>query len=250
MVEEGVLDGVDAALGLHMWLGLPSGIIGVAEGPMMASSRDFDIQIVGRGGHGAIPQETIDATLVAAHLVVALQSVVSRNISPLDTAVVTVGSLQAGLAPNVIADSAALRGTIRAFSDPVAAEIRSRVEAIVHGVCDTFGARGRVSFAESGYPATVNDPGITELVRSAALEVVGPDRVRTGDEVRTMASEDFSEIIRRVPGCYFFVGARNEAIGAIHPHHSPRFDLCEDSMAVGVEVMEGAALTYLAGAQA
>jgi amidohydrolase len=163
--------------------------------------------------------------------------------------VVSVGSLQAGSAPNVIADSAALKGTVRAFSDEVAAEIRSRIEKIVQGVCEAFGARGVVSFADAGYPATINDVGIAELVRSAAVEVVGPDRVRTGDDVRTMASEDFSEIIRRVPGCYFFVGARNEAIGAVHPHHSPRFDLCEDAMSVGVEVMERAALSYLGGAQ-
>jgi amidohydrolase len=245
MVEEGVLDGVDAALGLHVWLGLPSGIIGVADGPMMASSRDFEIEILGRGGHGAIPQETIDATLVAAHVVVALQSVVSRNISPLDTAVVSIGSLQAGSAPNVIADSASLRGTLRAFSDEVAAEIRTRIEKIVHGVSDAFGARAMVSFAESGYPATINDVRMAELVRYAALDIVGPDRVWTGDDVRTMASEDFSEIISRVPGCYFFVGARNETIGAVHPHHSPRFDLCEDAMSVGVEVMEHAALAFL-----
>jgi amidohydrolase len=247
MVEEGVLDGVDAALGLHMWLGLPSGVVGVVDGPLMASSRDFEIEILGRGGHGAIPQETIDATLVAAHVVVALQSVVSRNISPLDTAVVSVGSLQAGAASNVIADSAALKGTVRAFDDEVAAEIRTRMEKIVSGVCEAFGARGVVSFAESGYPATVNDVGIAGLVRSAALEVVGHDRVRTGDDVRTMASEDFSEVIRRVPGCYFFIGARNEAIGAVHPHHSPRFDLCEDAMTVGVDVMERAALACLRG---
>jgi amidohydrolase len=250
MVEEGVLDGVDAAIGLHIWLGLPSGVVGVADGPLMASSRDFEMEIHGRGGHGAIPQETIDATLIAAHVVVALQSVVSRNISPLDTAVVTVGSLQAGTAPNVIADSALLKGTMRAFDDAVAEEIRTRMERIVYGVCEAFGARGELRFADAGYPATVNDAAIAELVRSAALEVVGAHRVRTGDDVRTMASEDFSEMIRRVPGCYFFVGGRNDTIGAIHPHHSPRFDLCEDAMLVGVDVMERAALAYLTGAQA
>jgi amidohydrolase len=247
MVEEGVLEGVDLALGLHLWLGLPSGVVGVVEGPMMASSRDFSVSIQGRGGHGAIPHETVDATLVAAHLVVALQSIVSRNVSPLETAVLSVGSVQAGLAPNVIADSAELHGTMRAFSEEVAGEIRERIGTLADGVSRAFGARAEVRFGERAYPATVNDPAVAERVRAAAVEVVGDDSVVTGDRVRTMAAEDFSEFIARVPGCYFFVGARNDEIGAIHPHHSPHFDICESALPVGVDVLERAALSLLGG---
>jgi amidohydrolase len=245
MVEEGVLEGVDAALGLHVWLGLPSGVVGVVEGPMMAGSRDFRITIRGRGGHGAIPHETIDATLVAAHVIVALQSIVSRNVSPLETAVVSIGSMQSGSAPNVISDSAHLHGTMRAFSDDLAARLRDRITEVARGVSGAFGASAEVEFGDRSYPATVNDSGMAALVRRAAVELVGEDRVMRGDDVRTMAAEDFSEIIRRVPGCYFFVGAHNEATGAVHPHHSPRFDLCEDCMPVAVNVLERAALEFL-----
>lgn len=247
MVQAGVLEGVDAALGLHVWLGLPSGTVGVVEGPFMASSQDFQVTVRGRGGHGAMPHETVDATLAAAHLVVALQSIVSRNLSPLDTAVLSVGSMRAGSAPNVIADSATLQGTIRAFREEVAAEIRERIRSIAAGVTVAFGASAAVSFGDNFYPPTVNDSRMAELVRGVAEEVVGSDRVRTGDAVRTMAAEDFAEFALRVPACYFFVGGENAAIGATHPHHSPRFDLCEAALPVAVNVLERAALSYLRG---
>jgi amidohydrolase len=226
MVRGGTLEGVDAALGLHVWLGLPSGEVGVVEGPQMAGSQELRIRVLGRGGHGAIPQETVDAVLVASHLVVALQSVVSRGIPPLEGAVVTVGSLQAGSAPNVIAESAMLLGTMRAFLPDVADTIRERIRALADGVCAAFGATAEVEFSELLYLPTVNDPEMARLVARAASEVVGAERVRTGPEIRTMAAEDFSEFSSRVPGCYFFLGARNESIGAVHPHHSPHFDLC------------------------
>lgn len=245
MVDEGVLDGVDAALGLHVWLGLPSGMVGVTPGPMMARSQDFHVHIQGRGGHGAIPHETVDATLVAAHVIVALQSVVARNVSPLETVVLSVGSLRAGKASNVIADSAELRGTLRTYSEEVAREIHARVETLVNGVCQAFGAKGEVRFYDGIYPATVNDERMAELVRAAAVRTLGEGRVTTGDAVRTMAAEDFSEFTRRVPACYFFVGAHDEAAGAIHPHHSPHFDICEEAMPVAVAVLERAALDFL-----
>jgi amidohydrolase len=127
----------------------------------------------------------------------------------------------------------------------VAAEIRGRVTSIAQGIASAFGASAKVRFGEQSYPATVNDAAMAGRVRAAAVEVVGEERVRSGDAVRTMAAEDFSEFITRVPGCYFFVGARNEATGAVHPHHSPHFDLCEQSLPVAVAVLERAALGYL-----
>jgi amidohydrolase len=246
MVEEGVLEGVDAALGLHVWLGLPSGVVGVVPGPFMASTAEFDLTIRGRGGHGAIPHETIDPVLVGSQVVVALQSVVSRGISPLESAVVSVGAFQAGDAHNVIADTAVLRGTARAFDPAICGELPRRIEQVVAGVCAALGAEYTFYYHQSA-PPTVNDAGMAELVRLAAEEVVGTERVRTDPAVRTMAAEDFGELLLRVPGCYFFVGARNEAIGAVHPHHSPRFDLCEEALPVGVEVLERAALRVLRG---
>ena len=244
MIEEGVLDGVDAALGLHVWLGMPSGTVGVVEGPQMASVADFTIIVRGRGGHGAIPHETVDATLVGSQIVVALQSIVARNVSPLEAAVISVGSLRAGDTWNVIADTATLRGTVRTFSTELCDELPRWIERTVSGICSAFGATGELQY-EQNTPPLVNDAEIAELVRRTATEIVGTERVRTDPEVRTMAGEDFGEILQRVPGCYFFVGARNQSTGAIHPHHSPHFDLCEDALPVAVEVLERTARAYL-----
>jgi amidohydrolase len=244
MVEEGVLEGVDAALGLHVWLGIESGVVGVVPGPFMASAGSFEITLRGRGGHGALPHETVDAVLVGSQVVVALQSIVSRNVSPLDSAVVSVGTFQAGTAQNVIADAARLTGTVRAFDVDACDELPRRIERVVAGVCSALGAEYSFDYVQDT-PPTINDPTLAEAVRLAAVEAVGPERVRTDPDVRTMASEDFGEFLLRVPGCYFFVGARNEARGAVHPHHSPRFDLCEDALPVAVDVLERAARRVL-----
>ena len=246
MIDAGVLDGVDAALGLHVWLGLPSGVVGVVEGPQMAGAGEFEVTIRGRGGHGAIPHETVDALLVAAQCTVALQAVVSRTVSPLDSAVVTVGALHAGSAHNVIAETAHLLGTIRAFDPALAEALPGRVERVVAGVCAAMGASYEFRYRAEA-PPTVNDARIAATVRREAERIVGSARVRTDGDVRTMAAEDFGDVLARVPGCYFFVGGRNEARGMVHPHHSPRFDLCEDCMPVAVEVLEGAAVAVLNG---
>ena len=245
MIAEGALEGVDAALGLHVWTGLPSGVVGVVAGPFMASAGVFDVIIRGKGGHGAMPHETVDAVLVGSQVVVALQSVVSRSISPLDSAVVSVGAFHAGEAYNVIADTATLRGTVRAFDVAMCEELPRRMERVVAGVCAALGAEYEFRF-EQDTPPTINDARVADTVRRAALEVVGPERVRTDPDVRTMAAEDFGEFLLRVPGCYFFVGARSEAKGAVHPHHSPRFDICEDALPVALDVLERAALKVLA----
>ncbi|HEX8694672.1 MAG TPA: amidohydrolase [Longimicrobium sp.] len=244
MVREGVLEGVDQALGLHVWTGLPSGVVGVVPGPFMASAGEFEITVRGRGGHGAMPQETVDAVLVGSHVVVALQSIVSRNTSPLDSAVVSVGAFHAGSAWNVIADTATLAGTVRAFDVEACEELPRRMERVTAGVCEALGAAYEFRY-HLDTPPTINDARLAELVRRAAEEVVGPERVRTDSDVRTMAAEDFGEFLLRVPGCYFFVGARSEEKGAVHPHHSPRFDICEDCLPVSVDVLERAALAAL-----
>ena len=245
MIEAGVLEGVDRALGLHVWMGLPSGVVGITPGPFMASAGEFDLEIRGRGGHGAMPEQTVDAVLVASQVVVALQSIVSRGVSPLESAVVSVGSFHAGTTHNVIAGSARLTGTVRAFTVEACGELPRRIERVVAGVCEAMGATYELHYRQDT-PPTINDADAAELVRAAAREVVGEGRVRFGPEVRTMAAEDFGEFLLRVPGCYFFVGAENPAVGAVHPHHSPHFDICEDALPVAVEVLERAARMALA----
>jgi len=247
MIDAGVLDGVDAALGLHVWLGLESGMVGVVPGPQMAGAIEFGITIRGRGGHGAMPHETIDALHAASQVVVALQSVVSRTVSPLEPAVVTVASLHAGSAHNVIAETATMRGTGRAFDPALLQDLPRRVEQVIAGVSVAMGTEYEFECRREAQP-TVNDPAIAEIVRREAVRIVGAQRVRTDPDVRTMAAEDFGDVLARVPGCYFFVGGRSEEKGMTHPHHSPRFDLCEDCMPVAVDVLEAAARAYLAGA--
>jgi amidohydrolase len=246
MVEEGVLDGVDAALGLHVWTVMESGRIGVVPGPFMASAAEFEITIRGRGGHGASPHETVDPVLTASQAVVALQSVVSRTLHPLRSAVVTVAAIHGGDAFNVIPDTVTLRGTARAFEPEVAEALPGWIERVVAGVCAASGAEYEFRY-DQHTPPTINDARLAEVVRRAAVQVVGEAEVRTEPDVRTMGSEDFGEFSGRVPGCYFFVGCRDEARGAAFPHHNPRFDICEDALPVGVDVLERAARAVLGG---
>jgi amidohydrolase len=248
MVEEGVLDGVDTALGLHLWLGLPSGSVAVLPGPLMAASTTLRITMHGRGGHGAIPHEAVDAVVLAAQVVTALQTVVSRSVAPLDTAVVTIGRLEAGSAPNVIAERAVLDGSMRAFDPAVMETLRQRVTEIAEGVAAAAGGRAEVEFLHE-IPVTANDPGMAVQVHAAAAAVVGEGRVLADPSRRTLASEDMGEFLQRVPGCYFFVGANNRETGAIHPHHSPRFEICEEALPVAVRMMEAAALRVLTDGQ-
>jgi amidohydrolase len=249
MIAEGVLEGVDAALGLHIWLSLPVGTVGVVEGPQMAGAQEFRITVRGVGGHGGMPEQTVDAIHIGAQIVTALQSIVSRNVSPLDSAVVTVGAFHAGSAPNVIAETAVLDGTIRAFLTETENLVRDRVTAVATGIASSLGGSAEVEFRPLLFPPTSNDPELARLIHDVAVEVVGPDRVRTDPGIRTMAAEDFSEFITRVPGCYFFLGGRDPRIGAIHPHHSPHFDLSEEALPLGVEILERAAIRYLTGGQ-
>jgi amidohydrolase len=160
--------------------------------------------------------------------------------------VVSVCAFHAGEAFNVIAERATLRGTVRAFDPDLVEWLPQRMEAVVRGVCEAMGAEFRFHY-DQNTPPTVNDAAMAEVVRQAAVEVVGEERVRTDPDVRTMGAEDFGEFLLRVPGCYFFVGCRDEAGGAGFPHHNPRFDIYERSLPVAVEVLERAALRYLRG---
>jgi amidohydrolase len=247
MIDEGVLKDphVTAAVGLHVWNNLPIGTVGIYAGPMMAAVDEFDLCIQGRGGHGAMPQQTVDAIVAAAQVVTALQTIVSRNISPLDSAVVTVGKFFAGTAFNVIADMATLRGTVRTFNKDTHERIPQMFERVVRGVCEAMGATYRLDYKRQTLPL-VNNEEMCELVADCAIEVVGRDNLIRDESVRTMGGEDMSYFLERVPGCYFFLGTRNEARGLVHPHHSSRFDIDESALATGVEIMTRVARRYLA----
>ncbi len=244
LIEAGVLDGVDAVVGMHLWTDLPAGTAAVSPGPVMACADEFRVTVTGRGGHGSQPHQAVDAVVVAAQIVLNLQTVVSRRVDPRRPAVVSVGTVQGGYAFNVIAPSATLTGTVRSFDAATRARIREEMERIVAHTCAMAGATGELRFF-GGYPAVDNDEGVTGAVAAAAREVLGEEGVVAQEP--TMGGEDFAYYAERVPACYFFLGARNEAKGIVHPHHHPRFDLDEDVLPLGVEILARAARRLLSG---
>lgn len=234
MIEQGALrsPSVDACVGLHVWNDLPVGQIGVRPGPLMASVDEVEITLSGGGGHGAAPHQTRDLVVAAAHIVTALQTVKSRRIDPQDPVVVTIAAIHGGHAFNIIPDRVTLRGTIRTFDAKVRDRVEEEVRALVTGVGAAFGAKVDVRYRR-GYPTTVNDKAWSQLVSEAAAEVVGEGAVV--EPRRTMGGEDMSYFLERVPGCFFFLGTRNPDKGLEAPHHSPRFDVDEDALAIGAQ---------------
>jgi amidohydrolase len=243
MIAAGVLDAppVDAAFGIHLWNDLPVGTIGLMAGPVMASVDEFEINVLGRGGHAAAPHQTVDPVLVAAHLVTALQSLVSRRRNPFEEGVLSVTQVSAGHAFNVIPGHAELRGTVRTFGGKFYDEAPTLIEETARGIVAAFGASVEVRYRRLCKP-TVNEERMTQLMSQAAAEVVGRDNVVTG--VRTMGGEDMSFFLAQVPGAFAFVGsAPVGAKGA--PHHSSTFDIEEESLVIGAELLTRTAVRYL-----
>ena len=244
MIAAGALEGpaVDAAFGLHLWNHGPIGAIGVREGPMMACSDAFDLTVKGQGGHAAAPHRAIDPVVIAAHLIVALQTLVSRETDPLQSAVVTVGRVQGGDVRNVIPDQVLLQGTVRTFDAGLRQALPQRLERIARGVTEAFGGQYDLSY-RLGYPCLVNDAAMAEVVRAAACPIVGEEHVVVAPPV--MGAEDMSYFLQRVPGCFFRVGSANAERGLTRPHHNPCFDFDEAALPIGVEVLAGAARRFL-----
>ncbi|MGD2181183.1 M20 metallopeptidase family protein [Lusitaniella coriacea] len=236
MIEAGVLKNpdVDAIIGLHLWNNLSLGQIGVRTGALMAAVELFRCTIFGKGGHGAMPHQTTDSVLLGAQVVNALQTIVARNVSPIDSAVVTVGEFHAGTAHNVIADTAWMSGTARYFNPELETYIGKRVEQIIAGICQSHGATYELDYWQL-YPPVINDAQIAELVRSVATEVVETP-LGVVPECQTMGGEDMSFFLQEVPGCYFFVGSANPAKDLAYPHHHPRFNFDETALGMGVEL--------------
>jgi amidohydrolase len=241
MIDEGVMENpeVDYALGCHLWPGSPEGTIGVKAGPVMAAMNRFDIRILGSEGHGAMPHLCVDALDVGIQVVNALQRIVSRQMSPLKPCVVSVGAFHAGKAFNIIPCEANLCGTTRTFDLEVWNSWEDRLRRIVQGVCDSMGARFELTF-EFGYPPTINDSFMADLVRRCAEKVVGHDNVLEPEP--TMGGEDMSYYFQRAKGCFFFLGVgRPDCV----PLHNAKFDFNEDVLLLGVETYCRAALELL-----
>ncbi len=234
MIDDGCLDGVDEIYGIHLWNYSKFGEIGSRPGAVLAATDSLKILVKGVGGHGAMPQGTVDSIMVSANLINALQTIVSRNMDPLESAVVTVGTIHGGDNHNVIASSVKMEGTVRAFSKKISGQITDRIRQIARGIETAFGATIELDI-ESGYPATVNDPKLFEVLMKAAGKVVGD-----GARIITpfMGGEDFAYYAQKVPGCFFFIGSSPKGLppGTV-PHHCSHFDFDEKALLVGASVL-------------
>lgn len=246
MLKDGVLRNPrpDAALALHLWNSHPVGWLGISAGAVMAASETFRISLQGRGGHGALPNLAIDPVFAAAQIVSALQSVVARNVSPMETAVLSVTALRAGDTFNVIPDKAELQGTIRTFNPVVRSLILRRFDEIVRGVAAALGCEATIEIVEVT-PAVVNHPQVTASVQQTAARLFPQVDVQTN--YATMGSEDMAYLMQEIPGCYFFVGSANPAAGLNAAHHHPKFDFDESVLPNAAALMASAALDWLSG---
>jgi amidohydrolase len=232
MLEDDALNGVGAVIGLHMDATIPAGKVGIIPGPIMAAADSFTVTIQGRGGHGAYPETTIDAVVVAAQVIGCIQQIVSRRISALEPAIITVGSFHSSSTRgNIISDHVTLEGTFRTFNRDVRKQIMEELERAC-AVARVLGGDYRIEY-EPGYPTTVNDPDITAVMRQAAIDLIGADNV-LAIKPRTW-SEDFSMFAEVVPGAFMFLGAEIE--GDRRSHHSDTFDLDESGLWIGTAVL-------------
>lgn len=240
LIAAGLLDEVDEILGLHLWSEYPVGTARVAPGPMMANADSFMIRVHGRGGHGSQPEATKDAVLIAAQIVVNLQTIVSRRIGAFEPAVVTCGTIKAGTTFNIIAESAEVSGTVRTFSTKTQAVIEREMRHIAETTASLYDATAELTFMH-GYPVVVNDATATERWANAI-----EGTVTLKDDHPSMGGEDFAYYLHHRPGAFLFLGCAPD--GEIFPHHSPHFLVNEASLPVGVEVLYKGARSALAAA--
>ncbi len=244
MVADGVLENPrpDRSLSMHMWNEKPVGWIGVTPGPAMSASDRFTVKIIGRGGHGAAPQLGVDPVVAGAQVISALQNIVSRNVPPLESAVVTVTSMTGGEAFNVIPETVELRGTIRSFKPEVRDLVLERFQEIVVGVSEAMGCQAEVALRKIT-PATVNDLEMAERVRGVASRILPQAELDTDE--RTMGSEDMAYLMDDIPGCYFFVGSANHDQGLDAAHHHPKFDFDESALPRAAALMAASVVEFL-----
>jgi amidohydrolase len=242
MIEEGVLEGVGRIFALHVYSTLPFGTLHYRPGALMAAGDFFDVKITGRGGHGAQPHLTVDPIVIAANAITALQAIVSREVDPLESAVVSICKIEAGEAYNVIPETTTFGGTIRFHRPDLRESLPRRVKEILDGVVSSM--RGSYEFnLMRKFPATVNDEEMTDFVVNVAKEVLGEDKVSLMRPL--MGSEDFSYYLQKIPGTIAFVGVENKEKGIIYPQHHPKYDIDEDILPIGTAVHVAIALEYL-----
>jgi amidohydrolase len=245
MVEEGVMQGVDGVIGLHLISDFPSGRVYTRAGTIFASANDFVLTVRGRGGHAALPHEAVDPIVIAGYITSVLQTLISRETSPFRPSIITIGSLHAGTTFNIIPETAVMQGTLRTFSNEHRLYLMRRIGEITNGIATAMGGSCEIEWVRGSCPPCTNDAAVSELVRQAAVAALGEENVDVSEVVLSTGSDDMSEFLLAVPGCYFMVGSRDEAKDTHYQHHHPRFNIDEDVLLIGVEVMTRAALNFL-----
>lgn len=231
MIAQGALEGVYACFAMHVWSDVPAGRIGLISGPCMAGTDRFEIDVKGVGGHAAQPEHCVDALVAGAAIVDGLQTLVSREVSPVDTAVVTIGTFNSGTRWNVIAGEARLTGTVRTLRPETAARMPEAVGRIAATIAASRRAEAVVRYEQKALP-TVNDPAVTQVARGAALKVLGPDALY--EIGPSMVGEDFCHFAAGAPGCMGLLGVRNEACGAVYGQHHSSYTVDENALSGGV----------------
>ncbi|MFD3447548.1 amidohydrolase [Microbacteriaceae bacterium 4G12] len=242
MVDAGVMEGVDYVIGLHMLSGLETGKIGIVYGPMMAAPDVFQIQVQGKGGHAAHPEETIDPIAIGAQIIANLQHIVSRRTGAFEQRVVSVTQFHSGTADNIIPSEAFLMGTVRCFQEDLRQEAAAQIQQIVKGITAAHGATYTYEY-RYGYRPVVNDEEVTKVMEQSAIQLFGKESVVYISP--SMGGEDFSAFLQKAPGCFIKLGSGNEQKGTTYPHHHPKFDVDEDALVPGVQLFVQATMQLL-----
>ncbi len=245
MIDDGALDGltVDHSIGLHLGSMMPTGAVALRCGPAMASADKFEIIVTGKGGHAAMPQHSIDPVLISANIIVALQSLVSRELDPTDQAVITVTSIHGGTAFNIIPDNVQLKGTLRTFNEETRQNLAKRIAELSSGIAASMNGKSECDFT-FGTPTVINNDKMTKLLKKTFEKDLAEGQVIEAPQI--MGGDDMAHWLNAADGCYFFVGAGNEAKGTNYPHHHPKFDVDEDAIPLAVELFTKGILEFLA----
>jgi amidohydrolase len=242
MIKNGALDNVDYIIGQHIMGFMPAGHVAIYYKEMMANADEFDITVHGKGGHGSAPQDAVDTVYITAHLVEMLNTIVSREIDPMEAAVITVGTINAGYRYNIIAAHSKLTGTVRTFNLEVQKKIIKRIKDILEGLKSTYGIEYEYNY-KKGYPVLINNEKISRDIEEAAEKIVGKKNIEHPKP--NMGGEDFAYYLEKIPGAYYFFGASNVKKGINSPNHSPTFDADEDQLYTGARILKEAAMNIL-----
>jgi len=240
LVEAGVCDDVEAIFGMHVYPEIPSGYVGIIEGPVMAAADFFKVALVGKSSHAARPHMGVDPILMAAQAINSIHHIVSRKVAPLHPAVVTIGKIEGGYVPNQIPDEVRMEGTVRTFDEGVRDKIADWIEQALKGIATVYGGDYRFEYV-LGYPPVINDKSETRYAREVVKKLLGEERIVELTEP-SMGGEDFAYYLKKVPGVYLRLGVRNEEKGTVNPLHSVKFDIDEEALPIGSAVFSALVL--------